>query len=108
MALAVLDLDHFKRINDSLGHHIGDELLVQVAKRIEAWENEVDVVGRLGGDEYVLVLIGETQTGIATRLEGLFQAVLGPIEVRGYELLLTASIGASCFLREMATTRPRC
>ena len=56
LAVAFVDLDHFKRINDSMGHHIGDRLLVDMAGRLSACVRECDTVVRLGGDEFVLLL----------------------------------------------------
>lgn len=97
-ALLLLDLDHFKRVNDSLGHLIGDELLLQVAERLLAWAGPAELVSRLGGDEFVIVL-GRTdrQAAVAARIASLVDAVLAPISVQGYELAVTASIGAAVY-----------
>lgn len=95
-ALLLLDLDHFKRVNDSLGHLIGDELLLQVADRLLSWAGPDDLVCRLGGDEFVIVL-GHTdrRSALAARIASLVDAVLAPVSVQGYELAMTASIGAA-------------
>lgn len=96
LALMLLDLDHFKRINDSLGHHIGDELLVVVAERLLAMVRSTDFVARLGGDEFVLVLDDlEPGTDLEARLELLMAEVLAPVVVHGYELAVTGSIGGT-------------
>ncbi|GAA4823077.1 putative bifunctional diguanylate cyclase/phosphodiesterase [Nocardioides caeni] len=98
LALLLLDLDHFKRINDSLGHHIGDELLVVVAERLLAMVRSTDVVARLGGDEFVLVLDDlEPGTDLEGRLERLMAEVLAPVVVHGYELAVTGSIGGTLY-----------
>lgn len=97
-ALLLLDLDHFKRVNDSLGHLIGDDLLLQVAERLLAWAGPGELVARLGGDEFVIVL-GRTdrRAGVGARIASLVDAVLAPATVQGYELAVTASIGAAVY-----------
>ncbi len=98
VALLLLDLDHFKRINDSLGHHIGDELLVVVAERLLAWVRQRDMVARLGGDEFVIVFDDlDPGTDLDARLDELLTTVLAPIIVHGYELAVTASIGGALY-----------
>lgn len=95
-ALLLLDLDHFKRVNDSLGHIIGDELLVRVAERLRAWAGPSDLVARLGGDEFVIVLNGAVnRSALAVRVGSLIDAVFAPVVVQGYELAVTASVGAA-------------
>ncbi|MBM7519948.1 putative bifunctional diguanylate cyclase/phosphodiesterase [Nocardioides nitrophenolicus] len=96
LALVLIDLDHFKRINDSLGHHIGDELLIVVAERLLAWTRAHDLVARLGGDEFVIVLEDLVPgTDLDRRLELLMADVLAPVVVHGYELAVTASVGGT-------------
>ncbi len=94
-AVLFLDLDRFKYVNDSLGHHIGDELLQVVARRLSACirPREGDMVSRLGGDEFVLVLDGAHEgvaEAVATRIQ---EALKRPIKLHGHELYATASIG---------------
>lgn len=96
LALALIDLDQFKRINDSLGHHIGDELLIVVAERLLAWTRSDDLVARLGGDEFVIVIEDLVPgTDLDRRLEELMTDVLAPVVVHGYELAVTASLGGT-------------
>ncbi|GAA3538686.1 putative bifunctional diguanylate cyclase/phosphodiesterase [Nocardioides daeguensis] len=98
LGLVLIDLDQFKRINDSLGHHIGDELLIVVAERLLAWTRADDVVARLGGDEFVIVMEDLVPgTDLDRRLEELMADVLAPVVVHGYELAVTASIGGARF-----------
>lgn len=98
VVLLLLDLDHFKRVNDSLGHHIGDELLVVIAERLLAWVRKGDLVARLGGDEFVVAFDDlDPGTDLEQRLEELTSAVLAPVVVHGYELAVTASIGATIY-----------
>ncbi|MFW6870321.1 putative bifunctional diguanylate cyclase/phosphodiesterase [Nocardioides sp. CPCC 206347] len=96
--LLLLDLDHFKRINDSLGHHIGDELLLVVSERLRVWTREGDFVARLGGDEFVIVFHDvPPDAELDRRINGLMVDVLAPVVVHGYELVVTGSIGGTRF-----------
>lgn len=93
-AVLFLDLDRFKVVNDSLGHAIGDQLLVSIARRLEACLRAGDTVARLGGDEFVLLLedidgINEA-TSIVNRLQ---RQIIAPILLDGHEVFITASIG---------------
>ena len=98
LAVAFLDLDRFKNINDSLGHHVGDELLVQVAQRLATAVRETDTVARLGGDEFVVVLQGmRGSSGTAHVADKLLARLSEPYVVQGSELHTTPSIGISLF-----------
>ena len=101
VAVLFLDFDHFKRINDTLGHDSGDQLLQQVAQRLSATIRESDLVARLGGDEFVLVLTGLNMAQSAHELLQLVERVRGafgtPFTVNTQELSLTVSIGVSMF-----------
>lgn len=102
-ALLYLDLDHFKTLNDSLGHEIGDELLRQVAQRLHRCIREEDTVARLGGDEFVILLRGGTSVAeniynLAINLGERIQETIGrPYILQGYEHHVTPSIGISIF-----------
>lgn len=101
VAVLFLDFDHFKRINDTLGHDAGDQLLQQVAQRLSATIRESDLVARLGGDEFVLVLTGLNMAQSAHELLQLVERVRGAFDsafsVNGQDLSLTVSIGVSMF-----------
>ncbi|WP_182376807.1 EAL domain-containing protein [Nocardioides sp. WS12] len=98
VALLLLDLDHFKRVNDSLGHHIGDELLVVIAERLLMCVRNDDMVARLGGDEFVVVMHDlDPGADLDQRLDELLKAVVVPVVVHGYELAVTVSIGATLY-----------
>ena len=93
-----LDLDRFKNINDSLGHHLGDRILRAVAERLGSVLRDGDTVARLGGDEFVLVLPGlrmPEDSGIVA--EKLFSAMNHPFELEGHHLTVTPSIGVSVY-----------
>ncbi|MCG8612428.1 MAG: EAL domain-containing protein, partial [Pseudomonadales bacterium] len=93
-ALMLLDLDHFKRINDALGHNIGDQLLVIVAKRLLSKIRASDTIARLGGDEFCLILNGlKTETAAAAVARNLLKALEEPIHIDDRNLTITASIG---------------
>ncbi|MBD0319777.1 MAG: EAL domain-containing protein, partial [Gemmatimonadetes bacterium] len=89
-----LDLDRFKVVNDSLGHHVGDELLVAVAGRLRGCVRETDTVARFGGDEFAVLLEELDDPGYATQVaERIAAAVAGPVNLSGYEVFTGASIG---------------
>lgn len=93
-ALFWLDLDRFKRINDALGHPIGDALLCQVAARLNHSLGERDMVARLGGDEFALVQTGCTSEAAAAELaERLIQVLAIPFDVEGHHVVIGVSIG---------------
>jgi diguanylate cyclase (GGDEF)-like protein len=92
-----LDLDRFKNINDTLGHHVGDSLLLEVSKRLMASVRESDVVARLGGDEFVVVLTGADAMA-AERVAGkILRALSQPYHLDGQRLHTTSSIGIAVF-----------
>lgn len=97
LAVLFLDLDHFKNVNDSLGHLIGDELLIQVAARLNAVIREEDTVSRLGGDEFILVLQETDVDGVAHVAEKLIESVSLPYKLKQHELSITPSIGIAMF-----------
>jgi diguanylate cyclase (GGDEF)-like protein len=94
VALLYVDLDHFKTVNDSLGHSVGDRLLAAVAERIHACCGEWESVGRLGGDEFAVLQTRLDQPIAATDLaRRLNEAVAQPYEIDGNPIVVTASIG---------------
>lgn len=97
LAILFLDFDHFKNINDSLGHAVGDQLLIEVSKRLKNLIREEDTLSRQGGDEFVLVLPNVTAEGAAHVAKKLLQAIEQAIKVNENELVITASIGIAMF-----------
>ena len=98
MAVCYLDLDGFKPINDTMGHEAGDEVLVEVAKRIGNTIRGGDTVARLGGDEFVVLLLGlEKGDECVTTLERLLAAVALPITVKNKFAAISTSIGVSIY-----------
>lgn len=94
VSLAILDLDFFKRVNDTYGHDVGDEVLVEVAKRIQQQLSENDVVARWGGEEFVLLLSGTREP--EQQLETIRLAIAQhPIDTHTGTLKVTCSIGAT-------------
>ncbi len=104
-ALMFLDLDNFKTLNDSLGHHIGDELLIQVAKKLKDCVREEDTVARLGGDEFVVLLINadsndtreQVQADALMIVKRILKSLYIPYKLEKYEHVVTASIGITLF-----------
>ncbi|MCM2257154.1 MAG: EAL domain-containing protein [Vicinamibacteria bacterium] len=98
LGVMFLDLDHFKRINDTLGHSAGDRLLEGVARRLAACIREGDTVARVGGDEFTLLLEPLSQPEDAAKVaEKLLQALATPFDVEGHRLHVQASIGISLY-----------
>jgi diguanylate cyclase (GGDEF)-like protein/PAS domain S-box-containing protein len=98
LAVIFIDMDRFKLINDTLGHQVGDHLLVEVAARLKASVRESDIVARLGGDEFVVVLTGMESALDAMPVAGKILHALGqPYEVDGHILHSSPSIGVSVF-----------
>jgi diguanylate cyclase (GGDEF)-like protein len=98
IALLLLDLDHFKVINDGYGHAIGDEVLRCAAERFRVTLREVDTVARLGGDEFAIVLTGIAGAADAERMAGKILGAIGePMRVLGLPLEITVSIGIAMF-----------
>jgi diguanylate cyclase (GGDEF)-like protein len=99
-ALAVLfvDLDRFKNINDSLGHPVGDEVLKEIARRLRDMVRTTDVVSRLGGDDFVVLLAGVEDPCVVSRLGSkILSRVSMPIVHEGRDLQVTASMGISLY-----------
>ncbi|MCQ8104964.1 EAL domain-containing protein [Methylomonas sp. SURF-2] len=102
-ALFFLDLDHFKKLNDSRGHQVGDELLIQVARRLQSIIREEDTACRLGGDEFIVMVPGrflslQQATNHAAMLaEKILLAINHPFEVQGSEHHFSTSIGVTLY-----------
>jgi diguanylate cyclase len=97
-ALLLLDLDRFKEVNDTLGHHYGDQLLVQVGERLRAALRGVDTVARLGGDEFAVLLPKITTSEGAMAVAKKLQAALEePFTLEGLALEVEASIGVAIY-----------
>ncbi len=97
MALMFIDLDHFKNVNDSLGHDIGDRLLVALTARFKAAVREQDTLSRTGGDEFVLLLPDTDAAGAAHVAQKLLQLAIQPYQIEQNELTITPSIGIALY-----------
>jgi diguanylate cyclase (GGDEF)-like protein len=96
-SILFLDLDRFKGINDTFGHAIGDKLLVQVAKAIQPMLRSGDVLGRFGGDEFLLVLPGSDESGVVLITQRILDSFVVPFEIDGRSLRVTPSIGIAIY-----------
>jgi diguanylate cyclase (GGDEF)-like protein/PAS domain S-box-containing protein len=103
LAILFIDLDRFKNVNDTLGHHVGDELLKQVAGALTAQLRDGDTLARLGGDEFIVLLEnvgGQAGAGhVADKLVTMFEQ---PFMVSDYELFVTGSVGISLYPHDAA------
>jgi len=98
LALLFIDLDHFKTINDSLGHAIGDALLREVAQRLSRAVRKEDTVARQGGDEFIVLLPAiDSSGGSFAAAEKILQALAQRYDIEGHALHITASIGVAIF-----------
>jgi diguanylate cyclase (GGDEF)-like protein/PAS domain S-box-containing protein len=98
VALLCMDLDRFKFINDTLGHHAGDALLVQYARRVEGLLRQTDTLARLGGDEFACVLPDVARREDAIKVaQAIVDALKEPFEIAGHELFVTGSIGVAVY-----------
>ena len=97
-ALLLIDLDHFKQVNDTLGHDAGDALLVETARRLREVARKADVVARLGGDEFAILL---ADTGVPSAVDIVCQRICeafdAPVPHQGHEMRISPSIGAALF-----------
>jgi diguanylate cyclase (GGDEF)-like protein/PAS domain S-box-containing protein len=105
VAVLLIDLDNFKRINDTLGHAVGDRVLLQTSQLLQQCLRDRDVVARLGGDEFVVVLTGfYVDIELEQVIARISAAVSTQIEVDGHELVVTPSIGGCLFPRDGGDT----
>src|SRR5579872_181454 len=96
LAVLCLDLDHFKSVNDTLGHPIGDELLKLVADRLRGCTREPDTIARLGGDEFAIIMTQMHQPGDAAALSRRIRdSIIKPYQVDGHQIITDISIGIS-------------
>ncbi|MCL1471915.1 GGDEF domain-containing response regulator [Argonema antarcticum] len=93
-AVLFMDCDRFKIVNDSLGHLVGDELLIAIAHRLQGCLKPIDTIARLGGDEFAIILENITDLGMATQVaEQILQELSTPFQLSRYEVFINVSIG---------------
>ncbi len=98
VAVLFLDIDHFKVVNDSLGHSVGDELLKQISSRLKSAVREGDTVARVGGDEFTIVLQDlQRREDAAHVADKVLRTIAQPVEISGHKLYVTVSIGVTTF-----------
>jgi diguanylate cyclase len=98
LALLFLDFDHFKPINDNLGHSVGDKLLIAAAQRLRSAVRRIDIVARLSGDEFAILEIGFSDPEmVAAQARKLIGAIAEPFTVEGHRIQITASIGVAFY-----------
>lgn len=97
MTVMFFDLDHFKVINDTLGHTVGDSLLIELARVFRSLLREEDTVTRLGGDEFIIILPGTDENGAANVAQKILDSFINPFSITGHDLKITASIGISVY-----------
>lgn len=100
LVLFYIDLDHFKRVNESLGHHAGDFLLCTIATRIKHCVKKVDVIAHLGGDEFAVIAMIEKVQDMENVALRMLDAIRPTVSIEKSDIRLTASIGIACFPRD--------
>lgn len=106
LALLFLDLDKFKSVNDTLGHEVGDQLLIQIADRLNAAVRATDMVARLGGDELVVLLEALADSTDATRIaKKIAYAIAEPYHIGPHKVTTSASIGISVYPQDGASAQ---
>jgi len=109
MALLVIDLDGFKKVNDTLGHHVGDLVLQHVASAFAERVRRSDTVARTGGDEFSVILEGPSNREDAERVrESLWQLLSDPFDVEGRNVRIAASIGIALFPEDASDSESLC
>lgn len=96
-AIMFLDLDHFKEINDTLGHNVGDTLLIEVSLRLRSLMREVDMITRLGGDEFIIIMPETPMLGAEQVSKKLLEVISTPYYIDSHELNITVSIGIALY-----------
>lgn len=98
LGVMFIDLDHFKQINDTYGHHVGDLVLSEVSQRLMKCLRESDVVARQGGDEFLVMLAGgSSHSAFLPVARKILAALAPPVAVENAQIQIGASIGISCF-----------
>ena len=105
VAILLMDLDQFKEINDTLGHHYGDRLLQQIAPRLKMLIHDTDTVARIGGDEFTIILNGQSAFEAIEFAKIIEKSVHEPFDIDGYKLNIGISIGISIYPENGINTR---
>jgi diguanylate cyclase (GGDEF)-like protein/PAS domain S-box-containing protein len=100
LSILFLDLDHFKDINDTLGHHVGDKVLIEVGARLKFTVRDMDTVSRMGGDEFMLLLPDSDSKGVAYVAMKLLESIAEPYRIDQSVLVLTPSVGIAMYPKD--------
>jgi diguanylate cyclase (GGDEF)-like protein/PAS domain S-box-containing protein len=104
LGLLFIDMDRFKEVNDTLGHHMGDELLIQAAHRIQHCVRDSDSVARLGGDEFTVILPGLTDIADIGKIsQNILESLASPFQLASDQAYISASIGITVYPEDAAT-----
>jgi diguanylate cyclase (GGDEF)-like protein len=96
-AVMLMDLDRFKEVNDTFGHHTGDQLLNQLGQRLAATLRDTDTIGRLGGDEFAILLPGTDRDNTVRVAHKVFDALKQPVQLETMNLMVSASLGIAIY-----------
>ena len=104
LSVLIIDLDYVRRVNDSFGHAAGDALLRTAGARLSRLARDIDVVGRWGGDEFVMVLPGKSPTAALAAAESAMHEITAPCTIDGHSISMTASVGISVCPKDGTTS----
>lgn len=102
-AIIFLDLDHFKDVNDSLGHHVGDKMLIELSHRLQSIKRESDMIARFGGDEFMILLPQTDKEGAEHVAQKILDVVAQPYSIEEHLLYTTASLGIALYPKDGIT-----
>lgn len=104
-AMCFLDLDHFKQVNDTLGHEVGDKLLQKVVKRIRPCLASDDLFARIGGDEFIIIIQNTETDALADKLQNIMLLMQAPWIIDRHELKLSTSVGVALYPQDAQSTQ---
>ncbi|MFZ7120432.1 MAG: diguanylate cyclase [Eubacteriaceae bacterium] len=99
-SIAFIDIDNFKNINDTMGHHVGDEFIKEVSKRLRRYVHNDDIIGRLGGDEFALIIQSKRRLNTFLYIERIRESISQPFQIQNTSIFTSASFGIAIYPKD--------